>query len=145
MNNRTILVVDDIPGIRTLVKHYLEKAGFSVITAEDGLQGWAAYTRDSSVIKLLLTDVDMPNMTGTDMADRVLRHNPDMPVLFMSGNARFVDLGWGFVAKPFRHAELIAKVRMALEARPPKSSGMPPEETSELPRCRNKGGEIMTS
>ena len=134
MNNRTILVVDDIPGIRTLVKHYLEKAGFSVITAEDGLQGWAAYTRDSSVIKLLLTDVDMPNMTGTDMADRVLRDNPDLPVLFMSANAPSADRGWGWVSKPFKSAELLAKVRMALKPRALKSSVTPPEKTSELPR-----------
>lgn len=114
MNNRTILVVEDIPAILTLVKHYLEEAGFIVITAEDGLQGLVTYTRHSSAIKLLLTDVDMPNMTGTEMADRVLRQNPDLPILFMSGNAPSADRGWGCIAKPFRCAELLARVRIAL-------------------------------
>jgi CheY-like chemotaxis protein len=135
MNDRAILVVDDIPAILTLIKRYLEGAGFNVITAEDGLQGWAAYTRQSSVIKLLLTDVEMPNMTGTEMADRVLRDNPDLPVLFMSGNAPSTDRGWGCVSKPFRRAELLARVRIALTPRRAlKSPRTPPEERSELPR-----------
>lgn len=135
MNKPTILVVDDTPAILTIIKIYLERAGFSVMTAEDSLQAWAVYTRYSSEIKLLLTDVDMPNVTGTEMADRVLRDNPDLPVLFMSGNAPSSDRGWGCLFKPFRHTELLAKVRMALEPRSTmKSSGMPPEEPSELPR-----------
>jgi len=135
LNKPTILVVDDTPAILTIIKIYLERAGFSVMTAEDSLQAWAVYTRYSSEIKLLLTDVDMPNVTGTEMADRVLRDNPDLPVLFMSGNAPSSDRGWGCLFKPFRHTELLAKVRMALEPRSTmKSSGMPPEEPSELPR-----------
>jgi CheY-like chemotaxis protein len=135
MNDRAILVVDDIPAILILIKRYLEGAGFSVITAEDGLQGCAAYTRDSSVIQLLLTDVEMPNMTGTEMADRVLSDNPDLPVLFMSGNAPSANRGWGCVSKPFRSAELLAKVRIALEPRRAlKSPRTPSEKTSELPR-----------
>ena len=105
------------------------------MTAEDGLQAWAVYTRYSSVIKLLLTDVDMPNITGTEIADRVLRDNPELPVLFMSGNAPSTDRGWGCLFKPFRSAELLAQVRMALEPRSTlKSSGTPREEASELPR-----------
>jgi CheY-like chemotaxis protein len=135
LNNPAILVVDDTPAILTIIKIYLERAGFSVMTAEDGLQAWAVYTRYSSVIKLLLTDVDMPSITGTEIADRVLRDNPDLPVLFMSGNAPSTDRGRGCLFKPFRSAELLAKVRMALEPRSTlKSSGMPREEASELPR-----------
>jgi len=135
LNKPTILVVDDTPAILTIIKIYLERAGFSVMTAEDGLQAWAVYTRYSSVIKLLLTDVDMPNITGTEIADRVLRDNPELPVLFMSGNAPSTDRGWGCLFKPFRSAELLAKVRMALEPRSTlKSSGTPREEASELPR-----------
>lgn len=68
------------------------------------------------------------------MADRVLRDNPGLPVLFMSGNAPSADRGWGCVSKPFRHAELLARVRMALEPRALTSSGTSHEETSELPR-----------
>jgi len=135
LNKSTILVVDDTPAILTIIKIYLERAGFSVMTAEDSLQAWAVYTRYSSEIKLLLTDVDMPNVTGTEMADRVLRDNPDLPVLFMSGNAPSSDRGWGCLFKPFRHTELLAKVRMALEPRSTiKSSGTPPEQRAELPR-----------
>jgi CheY-like chemotaxis protein len=127
MNDRAILVVEDIPPILTFVKRCLERTGFRVIAAEDGLQGLAAYTRHSSVIKLVLTDVDMPNMTGAEMADRVLRDNPNLPVLFMSGNNSSADRGRACISKPFRAEELLFKVRIAL-----KSSGTPPGETSEF-------------
>jgi CheY-like chemotaxis protein len=134
MNDRAILVVDDVPAILTLITRYLEGAGFNVITAEDGLQGWTAYTRHSSVIKLLLTDIDMPKITGTEMADRILSDNPDLPVLFMSGNAPSADRGWGCVSKPFRRAELLARVRVALTPRRALTSpGTPAERTSKLP------------
>jgi len=77
----------------------------------------------------------MPNISGSEMADRVQRDNPDLPVLFMSGNAPFADPGWSCLAKPFRYAELLAKVRMALEPKGTlRSSGVPLRETSELPR-----------
>ena len=117
MNNPTILVVDDTAAILTLIKLYLEGAGFSVITAEDGLQGWAMYTRHTSVIKLLLADVDTPNIAAAEMVDRVERDNPDLPVLYMSGNARFGERDPSCLFKPFRRAELLASVRMALEPR----------------------------
>ena len=114
MNKPTILVVDDTPAILTIIKIYLERAGFSVMTAEDGLQGWAVYIRYSSEIKLLLTDVDTPNMAAAEMAKRVQRENPDLPVLFMSGDAPVGDRSRNCVSKPFKYAELLGKVRMAL-------------------------------
>jgi CheY-like chemotaxis protein len=117
MDNQTVLVVDDMPAILILATRYLEDAGFSVIAAENGPQGLAAYTRHSSVIKLLLTDVEMPDMTGAEMADRILVENPGLPVLFMSGNTTFADRGWGCVPKPFRGGELLARVRIAVENR----------------------------
>jgi DNA-binding response OmpR family regulator len=59
----------------------------------------------------------MPKMMGTELADRVLCDNPGLPVLFMSGNDSSADRGWGCVSKPFRVAELLSKVRVALEPR----------------------------
>ena len=133
------MVVDDAPAILTLIKLYLERAGFSVITAGDGLYAWAVYTRHSSVIKLLTTDVDTAHMTGIEMAERVLSENPDLPVLFMSGNASSAELGWGCVSKPFRHEDLLAKVRIAPELTGAlKSSGTPPEKPWNSQVDRNR-------
>jgi len=114
MHNSTVLVVDDVPIVLSLVTRYLEDAGFTVIGAKDGVLGLAAYRQHSSVINLVLTDVEMPNMRGTEMADRVLLESPGLPVLFMSGNGS-PDRGCGCVSKPFRSAELLARVRRALE------------------------------
>jgi FixJ family two-component response regulator len=53
-------------------------------------------------------------MNGLELADRVLELDSQMPVIFLSGNMRHVDRGWGCVAKPFTADELVSIVRQAL-------------------------------
>jgi FixJ family two-component response regulator len=65
---------------------------------------------------LLLTDVVMPNIGGLELADRVLRVDSQLPVLFMSGDAWVADRGLECISKPFRSAELLARVSRVLKA-----------------------------
>ena len=113
----TILVVDDDLEIRTLVKVFLEQAGYAVATAANGQDGLDTFRRHRSQIALLLTDVRMPNMNGLDLADRVLELDTQLPVLFMSGDAWNANRGLGCVAKPFTAVELVSKVQQGLNAR----------------------------
>ena len=112
----TILVVDDNIEIRTFTKAFLEHAGYCVITAADGQDGLRSYEIHQPNIVLLLTDVCMPNMDGLELADRVLRLDSRLPVLFMSGDKCAADRGFGCLEKPFRPAELMERVSRALHA-----------------------------
>ncbi len=111
-----ILVVDDDDSIVELVKAFLENAGHAVFVAGDGDAGLALFQQHQPAISLVLTDVEMPRMNGLDMADRILRLDSDLPVLFMSGANAAANRGYGCVAKPFHAADLLARVGCALGA-----------------------------
>jgi DNA-binding response OmpR family regulator len=117
-----ILVVDDDAAVRGMVKAFLEGAGYTVVTAADGADGLTFFKRHQSVIALILTDVAMPNMNGLDLADRVLELNAELPILFMSGSAHHADRGFGCMAKPFRGADLLARIGAMLKRTVPLSS-----------------------
>ena len=112
----TILVVDDNLDIRALAQVFLENAGYSVVTASDGEEGFRSYQMHQSSIRLLLTDVMMPKVNGLELADRVLGIDAQLPVLFMSGDAWGAYRGLECVAKPFRSAELVERVSRVLNA-----------------------------
>jgi two-component system cell cycle sensor histidine kinase/response regulator CckA len=115
----TILIVDDNLDIRVFAQMLLERAGYSVVTAADGEEGLRYYKTHQSNIVLLLTDVMMPNMNGLELADRVLGLDSQLPVLFMSGDVWGADRGFGCVVKPFKSAELVARVNRVLDAKAP--------------------------
>jgi len=112
-----ILVVDDEPAICLLVKILLEHAGYAVLVAGDAETAAKIYEEHSTQVALLLTDLRMPGMTGLELADRILRWEPRMRVLFMSGSDA-ATRGFGCIAKPFTRAELVGKVGEALAGLP---------------------------
>ncbi|HVK11836.1 MAG TPA: ATP-binding protein [Gemmataceae bacterium] len=118
----TVLLVEDDDAVRGLARSILEDQGLTVWTAEDGPAALAiCRDADASPLHLLLTDVMMPGMSGTDLVEEVLAERPELKVLFMSGYT--ADQGplddgptsrWDFVHKPFTPAELSGKVREVL-------------------------------
>jgi CheY-like chemotaxis protein len=107
------LVVDDDCAIRTLVKTFLETEGYAVLIADDGETAMRLYTEHQATVALLLTDVVMPNMNGLELADQLLRWEPQLRILFMSGSED-ASRGFGCVAKPFTGAGLIRRVGQVL-------------------------------
>lgn len=114
----TILLVDDDCAIRALVSDCLEHAGYTVLAAADGIEAVNVFKQHQPDIALLLTDVVMPNMNGLDLADSVLALEASLPVLFISGDTMNADRGYGCVAKPFTYADLVGRVRHALDTSP---------------------------
>ncbi len=110
----TILVVDDNLDSGAFTKHFLETAGWTVLTAADGSEALRFYEQHRARIVLLLTDVTMPNIDGLELAERVLRINSQLPVLFMTGGFWLPKRGLECIAKPFRSAELVDRVRRVL-------------------------------
>lgn len=83
----TVLLVDDDAAVRRVTARMLEGRGFVVIAASDGMEALAKARRHPGRIHVLLTDVVMPRMRGTELADRFLVDRPGTPVVYMSGYA----------------------------------------------------------
>jgi two-component system cell cycle sensor histidine kinase/response regulator CckA len=113
----TILVVDDEPTVRQLATRALEKEGYRVIQATDGLEALGLFTHDAR-IDLLVTDVRMPHTDGIVLAAALRRRYPEVPVLFMSGYPRGTEPApEPFLAKPFEMRALCDQVRDLLAER----------------------------
>jgi len=113
---RTILVVDDNRETCAYVKKSLTAAGYGVIAATGGAEGWRVFSENRFKIKLLLTDIVMLDLGGFELADRVLQIETQLPVLFMTGGPWRGYRGLECIAKPFRSAELVSNVSRVLSA-----------------------------
>jgi two-component system alkaline phosphatase synthesis response regulator PhoP len=115
---KTILVVDDEPGIASLVRDYLEHAGFAVLVAGDGRNALAlARSRRPDLVVL---DLGLPGLDGLDVA-RALRRDSDVPILMLTARTDEADRVAGlelgaddYVSKPFSPREIVARVRAIL-------------------------------
>jgi PAS domain S-box-containing protein len=110
--SETILVVDDNAQVRGLVVELLKSSGYCVIEASSGREALLAAGRSSGPIHLLLTDIQMPEGTGVELAERLRPLRPGMRVLYMSGAAG--ESASPRIAKPFDRASLTVKVREVL-------------------------------
>jgi PAS domain S-box-containing protein len=118
----TILVVEDEPEILNLCQKMLEKSGFKVYAANGPSEAIVLAEENSGKIDLLLTDVVMPEMNGTDLSSKLSTISPGFRVLFMSGYSADVVASQGVdnplvnvIRKPFTFKALAEKVRETLE------------------------------
>jgi two-component system, cell cycle sensor histidine kinase and response regulator CckA len=111
----TILVVDDDQDIRFVAQQGLLARGYAVLETGDPLQ--AIRMAKNQTIHLLLTDVVMPIMKGTELADRIQAICPTTKVLLMAGyqTSDIAPSGRPFMAKPFSIDVLVERVRQTLE------------------------------
>ncbi len=119
--NETILLAEDEPTILQMTTTMLERLGYTVLVACTPAEAIRYCEEPGRKIHLLLTDVVMPEMNGSDLAKRLLMIQPDMKSLFMSGYTSDIIAkqgiladGLSFLPKPFSQRELAAKVRQAL-------------------------------
>jgi PAS domain S-box-containing protein len=121
--SETILLVEDEPALRHMIHQALENAGYRVLAASDGKQAYRLSFEDVGPIHLLLTDVVMPEMSGTRLSDRLLNLRPGTKVLYVSG---YPDIGDAsidlrslpnFLDKPFTKEILLRRVREVLDGR----------------------------
>lgn len=114
---RTILLVEDDPVVRHVVRLLLELEGDVILEAKDGDDAMTVLRAHRGPLDLLLTDVMMPGLSGAEVCERVRADRPGLPTLFISGfypEAVFPDQrlpeGAAFLAKPFMPEELIDAV-----------------------------------
>jgi two-component system, OmpR family, response regulator len=118
MSSRTILIADDDPHIREVLRFALSKAGHQVIEAEDGEQALERAAKDTP--DLVVLDINMPRMDGLEVCRR-LRAEGDLPILFLSSRDDEIDRVLGielgaddYVVKPFSPREVVARVSAIL-------------------------------
>jgi len=118
-----ILLVEDDQTMRVAAQQLLSKVGYRVFTAVDGEQGLDAFRAHRADLQLVITDVVMPKLSGFDMYDVIRGESRGLSVLFMSGfpapNFRKTvgqDPAVAFVTKPWTASELLAQVRLMIDA-----------------------------
>ncbi|MGI6524295.1 MAG: response regulator [Bdellovibrionota bacterium] len=123
---KRILIVDDDPLIRGLLKVILEEATFEVVQAEDGLIAASFLDAEPRPLDfcLLILDVVMPNMNGLELLTRLRSqsHTKDIPVLFLTGEEKADDImarysvgADYYITKPFTRQQLLHGIKLILE------------------------------
>ena len=114
----SILVVDDDPHIRDVVRFAFEKTGMTISIAQDGKEALRQF--DRNVHDLIVLDIGMPEMDGLEVC-RQIRKTADTPILFLSARDEEIDRilgleigGDDYVTKPFSPRELVARVNAIL-------------------------------
>jgi two-component system cell cycle sensor histidine kinase/response regulator CckA len=116
----TILVVDDNPSVLRTVIEVLEGASFIVLSADDGPSALKLADKTTETIDLLLSDVDMPQMSGPELGEALKKTRPNVHVMLMSGgadgNLLVLNYGWAFIQKPFVPRKLVQMINNVLHA-----------------------------
>ena len=129
-STKTILVVDDEASIREFAKEYLSRQGYHVLAAKDGEEALNISNDYVKSIDLLLTDVIMPKMDGTDLAKTIQNIRKNIKVIYISGYMKDIVVNIDvdrkqniFIQKPFKPADLLKAVQELLQT-PPEVSGL---------------------
>ena len=120
--SETVLVVEDEEAVRKLIDQALRKYGYRVVEATNGTEALRVCESRKTPIRLMITDVVMPGMSGSELAARLRALQPDIRVLYMSGYTDdavirhgLLDASMFFLRKPFTPGALARKVRETLD------------------------------
>jgi two-component system, cell cycle sensor histidine kinase and response regulator CckA len=136
MRSETILVVDDEPAVRELIRLILSRQGYKVLVADSGPKALEICRQADTAIDLLLTDVVMPGMSGLVLAQQLKAQEQNLPVLFITGGTLAplvnieLDPKSALLLKPFDSQALVRSVRETLDA----------GRNGERSNCRETGG-----
>ena len=111
-----VLVVEDEGSVRSFCCTVLRRFGYRVLEAAGPVEALAALQQAPEPVALVLTDITMPGMNGKEMVKRIDREaQPNVKVLYMSGYSENMEPGLDLLEKPFTSADLLKRVRAALE------------------------------
>ncbi|MGE5569484.1 MAG: response regulator [Rhodospirillales bacterium] len=119
---KTVLLIDDEPVVLKLATLALQRGSYRVLAYGDPQEGLSVFENACDEVDLLVTDVVMPEMDGTELAERAVALKPGLPVLFISGIVNERDIAirgapkirFSFLRKPFQASALVEKVREML-------------------------------
>ncbi|GLX21471.1 response regulator transcription factor [Streptomyces lavendulae] len=152
-HRRTVLVVEDDPGVRSTLDQLLRFEGYRVVQAADGIQGLAVLDREEP--DLALVDVVMPGLDGLSLCRTLRRRGDQLPVLVLTARDQVGDRVAGldagaddYLAKPFATEELLARIRALLrrtEAGAAASGALAAGDLTLDPAARSavRGGRLL--
>ena len=115
-----ILIADDEKKMLVLLKDFLEREDFQIITANDGREAYDKFIEDDS-IGLVILDIMMPYMTGLEVCEKI-RETSGVPIIMLTAKTREIDELFGFnrgadeyIRKPFSPSVLVARVKALLK------------------------------
>ena len=118
---KTVLLVDDEPLVRNVELHMLNAAGYDVISAGSGEEGISLYRSRQNDIDLVILDYTMPGINGRETWERLRQVNPDVTVVFCSGNcpqkestALIAEGARGYIPKPFLISDFVPRIQQIL-------------------------------
>lgn len=117
-SEKTILFADDDGQLQKFIELLLRECGYRVITAKDGNDALQKAREFAGVIHLLLSDVEMPGMTGIELAIQLNQERPNTKILLISGldtGMLVLNNGWQFLPKPFVSDMLRDRIRDFLD------------------------------
>ena len=134
LSQATILVVDDEVELRQLIVRQLRIEGYKVLEAGYGMEALAVAASSPEAIDLVLSDIRMPGMPGTELAQRLMAEHPGLQVVLMSAHP-IDDVTFSadcrgvitVLTKPFESKSLLALVKLVLE-----TTSTPPEQAEPL-------------
>lgn len=117
----TVLLVDDEQTVRNVGQRMLERVGFSVVTAEDGVQAMQYFKKEHNNLRCVILDMSMPHMDGEETFAAIRKTAPDMPVILSSGYnrqsvvSRFTcSSPVGFLQKPYQLERMVHELQQLL-------------------------------
>ena len=117
LEDDVVLVVEDEISVRAFCCAVLRRSGYRVLEAAGPSEALDTLHQLAEPVSLVLTDITMPGMSGKEMADRIDRvQQPNVKVLYMSGYSDNMETGLEFLEKPFSSADLLKRVRDALDS-----------------------------
>jgi len=117
--HKNVLLVDDEPSVVTVLKKFLERAGFHVESAENGKRGLER--QQTGNWHVVITDRAMPEMDGEEMAKQIKMRDPNLPIILITGNREAVtrpDQYKAILIKPFRCDTLLNCLSNTLNGNP---------------------------
>ena len=117
-NPVTVLLVEDEKTISELIELVLRNEGFHVLVAATSQEALAQSAGHPGIIQLLITDWNLPDLIGPDLAHQLVQARPDMKVIYMSGTEKNVHapglVPGSFLLKPFLPSVVLDKVQAIL-------------------------------
>lgn len=118
----TILIAEDEPVVRNMIRAIIQRAGYSFLVAADGDEAMVLSQAYPDEIHLLLTDIKMPRMNGLDLANKMVETRPEVRILVMSGEVsneiRKANLVLPFLRKPFTPRPFLEKLQEVMAGPP---------------------------
>jgi CheY-like chemotaxis protein len=112
-----VLIVDDDAAIRRTLKTNLERLGMSVLEASNGMEAWTLFQETRGTTALVITDIRMPKMNGIELALKLVRVQPNLPVILLTGSPEDLRRARGLlpvIEKPVSWSAALDIIRVSL-------------------------------